>query len=97
MEQMTKEGRKQLRHLIDLVWNHIHGNESVPPTILADDLINKAFTVSEDVLLTQLIEDAKSLKMRLVSRQHFHHASNVRDIEKHYAEELAKLAETPKD
>lgn len=34
--------RKQLRHLIDVVWNHVYEDESVPSTLVADSLINKA-------------------------------------------------------
>ena len=91
MEKITKEGRKQLRHLIDLVWNHVHEDESVPSTMLADTLIDKAFEVPEDESLTQIIEDAKSLKIRLVRRHEFQNASNMRDIEKFYVEKLEEV------
>lgn len=88
MEKITEETRKQLRHLIDLVWNHVHEDESVPSTMLADDLIDKAFEISEESQINQIIEDAKSLKIRLVRRHEFQNASNMRDIEKFYIEKL---------
>ena len=91
MEQITEEGRKQLRHLIDLVWNHVHEDESVPSTMLADELIDKAFEISEESQINQIIEDAKSLKIRLVRRHEFQNASNMRDIEKFYIEKLEEL------
>jgi len=90
MERITEETRKQLRHLIDVVWNHVHEDESVPSTLIADELINKAFEISEDTEIKQIIEDAKSLKIRLIGRQDYHHASNMRDIEKEF---LGKLEE----
>ena len=91
MEKITEEGRKQLRHLIDLVWNHVHEDESVPSTMLADELIDKAFEISEESQIKQIIEDAKSLKIRLVRRHEFQNASNMRDIEKFYIEKLEEL------
>ena len=91
MENITEENRKQLRHLIDLVWNHVHEDESVPSTMLADELIDKAFEISEESQLNQIIEDAKSLKIRLVRRHEFEKASNMRDIEKFYIEKLEEL------
>ena len=88
MEKITEETRKQLRHLIDLVWNHVHEDESVPSTLIADDLINKAFNVSEESEIKQIIEDVKSLKIRFVNRMEFQNASNMRDIEKEYLRKL---------
>ena len=88
MEKITEETRKQLRHLIDVVWNHVHEDESVPSTLIADDLINKAFNVSEESEIKQIIEDVKSLKIRFVNRMEFQNASNMRDIEKEYLRKL---------
>ena len=39
---ITAEGRKVLRHLVDIVWQHIWEDQSVPSTAVADDLIDKA-------------------------------------------------------
>jgi len=44
-EAVTTEGRKQLRHLIDVVWNHITESKEVPATRTADKLINEAFNI----------------------------------------------------
>ena len=41
-ESITLDGRKFLRELIDVVWQHIWEDESVPATSTADELINKA-------------------------------------------------------
>ena len=90
MENITEETRKQLRHLIDLVWNHVHEDESVPATQVADNLIDKAFDISEESQINQIIADAKSLKVRLVNRQDYQNASNMRDVEKQYLKELEK-------
>ena len=45
---ITIEGRKQLRHLIDVVWNHVTESEEVPSTLVADELIDKALKLIED-------------------------------------------------
>jgi len=34
--------RESLRHLVDVVWQHIYEDESVPATYVADELINKS-------------------------------------------------------
>ena len=34
--------REQLRHLVDVVWQYIWEDESVPSTATADELIDKA-------------------------------------------------------
>lgn len=44
-EAITTEGRKQLRHLVDVVWNHVTESEEVPSTKIADMLINKALNI----------------------------------------------------
>ena len=88
MKKITEETRKQLRHLIDLVWNHVHEDESVPSTLIADDLINKAFEISDESQIKEIIEDAKSLKIRLIGRQDYQYAAAMRDLEKEY---LAKV------
>jgi len=44
-EAITTEGRKQLRHLINVVWNHVTESQEVPATRTADMLINKAFNI----------------------------------------------------
>ena len=41
-EAITEEGRKALRHLVDVVWQHIWEDQSVPATAVADELIDKA-------------------------------------------------------
>ena len=81
---VTIEGRKQLRHLIDTVWNHVHEDESVPSTVLADDLINKAFEINKAIETEQIIEDAKSLKIRLIERHDYKNATAMRNLEKEY-------------
>ena len=47
-ESITLDGRKFLRHLIDVVWNHVTESEEVPATYVADDLINKAIKSHEN-------------------------------------------------
>ena len=37
--------RKRLRHLVDLVWQHIWEDQSVPSTTVADELIDRALLV----------------------------------------------------
>lgn len=44
-DAITTEGRKQLRHLIDIVWNHVTESKEVPATRTADKLINEAFNI----------------------------------------------------
>ena len=39
---INTDNKEFLRHLIDVVWNHVHEDESVPATAVADDLIEKA-------------------------------------------------------
>lgn len=41
-EKITAEGRKQLRHVVDIVWNYMTESEEVPSTPLADKLIDDA-------------------------------------------------------
>ena len=47
-ESITLDGRKFLRHLIDVVWNHVTESKEVPATYVADDLINKAIESHEN-------------------------------------------------
>lgn len=53
--------------------------------------INEVFDTSEKLQINQIIEDAKSLKIRLVSKHDFENASNMRDLEKDYLKKLDEL------
>ena len=41
-DAITEEGRKFLRHLIDVVWNYVTESTEVPATSTADNLIDEA-------------------------------------------------------
>lgn len=45
MTQISEKKRKELRHLIDVVWGYIYEDESVPATSTADELIDKALNL----------------------------------------------------
>ena len=60
---MKTDNREFLRHLIDVVWNHVHEDESVPATAVADELIGKA--------IASQIEEMKSSTNSKVGSAHW--------------------------
>jgi len=42
-EPLSEKDRKKLRELIDVVWNYVYEDTSVPATSTADMLIDKVF------------------------------------------------------
>jgi len=47
-EVLTEEGRRFLRHLIDVVWNYVTESTEVPATSTADNLIDEATKTWKD-------------------------------------------------